>query len=95
MENKTIQSVRVSNMESTRGNLVANQFEIRTDDGVYFQSYSSIIAFISKNGETLLDETYWNYSKTTSKYRALFLGETTKETQEKIKSGEYKLVNLN
>lgn len=29
------------------------------------------------------------------KYRNQFLGETTKETQAKIDSGEYKLVNLN
>ena len=35
------------------------------------------------------------YSKTTSKYRNMFLGETTKETQKKINSGEYILTNLN
>ena len=63
-----------------------------------FLSYKSIIAVITRwPDETIteLDETYWNYSKTTSKYRSLFLGETTKETQAKIKSGEYKLKNLN
>ncbi len=42
-----------------------------------------------------LDQKYWNYSKTTSKYRNQFLGETTKETQAKINSGEYTLTDLN
>ena len=44
---------------------------------------------------TYLDKTYWNYSKTTSKYRNQFLGETTKETQAKIDSGKYILTDLN
>ena len=42
-----------------------------------------------------LDETYWDYSKTTGKYRNQFLGETKAETEKKIKSGEYQLVDLN
>lgn len=42
-----------------------------------------------------LDEKYWNYSKTTGVYRNIFLGETKKETENKIKSGEYKIINLN
>ena len=45
--------------------------------------------------QIVLDKTYWNYSITTSKYRNQFLGESTKETQAKINSGEYKLVDLN
>ena len=44
---------------------------------------------------TYLDKKYWNFSNTTSKYRNKFLNETTKETIAKIKSGEYKLVDLN
>lgn len=75
-------------------NGVPNQFRIRTDKGWIFQSYDSTIVAI-ENGQVYLDEVYWNYSKTTSKYRNLFLGETTKETEAKIKSGEYKLKNLN
>ena len=74
---------------------VANQFEIYTPKGVYFQSYHSIIAFKPHNGKTQLDEHYWDYSRTTSKYRNEFLRETTQETMHKIKEGEYKLVNLN
>lgn len=92
------------------GKAVANQFIIiDSDNNKYFQSYESVIVKIPRfTGYTVvnaiegeidtriqLDETYWNYSKTTSKYRNEFLGETTKETQEKINNGTYKLANLN
>lgn len=88
-------------MESQRsGKAVANQI-IVIDGGVStFFSYGTAIC--SKydnttpyNGKVLLDSEYWNYSKTTSKYRSQFLGETTKETQEKIDNGTYTLTNLN
>lgn len=65
---------------------------------IVFQSYNSIIAKQISNGwerTTILDEKYWNYSRTTSKYRSLFLGESTKETLSKIKDGKYRLANLN
>lgn len=90
-------SVYVSNMCSPNGSEVANQFEISTADGVYFQSYNSVIAFKpNKRGEKIkLDERYWDYSNTTGKYRNIFLNETKKETEAKIKSGVYELVNLN
>lgn len=82
-------------MESPRtGAPVANQFIINTDDGLYFQSYRSLIA-LKQNGKVYLDEYYWNYSRTTGKYRNKFLGENTAATQKKIKSGEYTLINLN
>lgn len=75
---------------------VPNQFEIKTPQGLHFQSYESIIAFIPNNSDKIqLDSYYWNYSRTTSKYRNLFLNETTKETQAKIDSGIYTLTNLN
>lgn len=75
---------------------VKNQFIIRTMDGVYFQSYNSIIAFIPADGSKIqLDPDYWDYSTTTGKYRNQFLNETKKETEAKIKSGIYELVNLN
>ena len=87
--------MKVSNLESSRGNTVPNQFEIRTDEGVFFQSYNSMICFVPRVGKTLLDETYWNYSKTTSKYRSIFLGEPTFETKKRIEDGTYLLTNLN
>ena len=71
----------------------------RFDEAVYFQSYDSIIArklFTVEHGVIIsLDEKYWDYSKTTSKYRNIFLGENKAETQKKIDSGEYILTDLN
>ena len=34
----------------------------------------------------------WDYSKTTGKYRNIFLEETKQETERKIKSGYYNIV---
>ena len=92
--------MKVASMKGKNGRAIPNQFIIKdegndgTVDIIYFQSYESIIVKITSS-ETLLDETYWNYSKTTAKYRNQFLGETTKETEKLIKDGVYKLVNLN
>ena len=87
--------MKVRNLESSRGNLIPNQFAIRNDGITYFQSYDSIIVKIEPDGQIYLDEYYWDYSRTTSKYRNIFLGNTTKECLENIKSGVYKLKNLN
>lgn len=97
--------MKVTNIKSSNGNAVPNRFIISdihvTVDGILlvdcdvFQSYDSIIAVRDLTGRIFLDEKYWNYSKTTSRYRSQFLGETTKETQAKIDNGTYKLVNLN
>ena len=73
---------------------VKNQFLIYHDSAIYFQSYNSIIAKKCDSG-TYLDERFWDFSRTTGKYRNLFLGETKKETEVKIARGEYRLVNLN
>jgi hypothetical protein len=86
--------MNVSNITNNNGNKVPNQFVISDNGANYFQSYESIIVKRS-NGKIELDSYYWNYSKTTSKYRNIFLGETTKETQKKINSGEYLLADLN
>lgn len=89
-------------MSSPRGGLVANQYIIQTEHGEYFQSYSSVIAFIPNQAQRehgdmkiVLDEKYWDYSTTTGKYRNMFLGESKADTQRKIDSGEYLLTNLN
>ena len=88
--------MKVTNLESNKGNTVANQFEIIGENGRYFQSYKSMIAFIPNDGgKTQLDAHYWDYSQTTGKYRNQFLGEDKKATEAKIKSGEYILTNLN
>ena len=86
---------KVENMTSQNGNYAPNQFIITDEQGdIYFQSYNSIIVKESK-GKTYLDSYYWDYSKATGKYRNIFLGETKKETEAKINSGEYILTDLN
>jgi hypothetical protein len=85
--------LNVTKTENFNG--VKNQFIISTKDGIYLQSYNSIIAFKSKDGKTYLDNYYWDYSKTTGRYRNMFLNETKKDTENKIKDGTYILTNLN
>ena len=86
--------MKVTNMLSTRGNKVPNQFIINNNGEEYFQSYKSIIAKKS-NGKIYLDNYFWDYSVTTGKYRNDFLGEGIAETRKKIASGEYILTDLN
>lgn len=87
--------MKAQNMTSSNGNSIPSQFIIRDKNGRYFQSYQSIIAFIDYEGNVSLDAKTWDYSRTTGKYRNIFLGETKKETEAKIKSGKYKIANLN
>jgi len=88
--------MKVTNLENNKGNTIANQFEISSPEGRYFQSYKSMIVFIPYHGGKIqLDSNYWDYSKTTGKYRNIFLGEDKKTTEKKIASGEYELTDLN
>ena len=77
------------------GNPVANQFVIMTKKGIYFQSYETIIAYKPDNGKIKLDSRYWNYSRTTTKYRNMFTGLDTNETKKAIIDKEITLTNLN
>ena len=61
----------------------------------YMFSYKTLIASREAGGDVFLDEKSWNCSATTNKHRCRFLGESGAETEKKIKSGKYKLVNLN
>lgn len=87
-------TTKTTNMISNKGNKIANQFIIYTTEGSIFQSYNSTIVKI-ENGKTYLDLNKWDYSKTTGKYRNIFLNENKKQTEEKIKNGEYILTDLN
>ena len=87
--------VRVENMKSPiTGRAIANQFIITIGSTTYFQSYRSVIVRKTPKGVTL-DKHYWDYSRTTGKYRNIFLNESKKETERKIESGVYKLADLN
>ena len=100
--------MKVENVtSSSNGNKVVNQFIITIDSSSVwgnfnkreiFQSYNSIIAVCTvwpDETRIELDREKWDYSRTTSRYRNQFLGETKAETQKKIDSGEYILTNLN
>jgi len=90
--------MKVQNIKNKTGHSVPNQFIITDEKGMeFFQSYNSIICKKPANAyeHIELDKETWDYSKTTSKYRNQFLGETTAEIKAKIKSGEYVLTNLN
>ncbi len=99
--------MKVRNMTNGKGRAIPNQFII-TDEGRgalgnfterrVFQSYDSVIVIITvwpDKTRIELDKTYWDYSVTTGKYRNQFLGETKRETEKKIRSGEYILTDLN
>ena len=65
----------------------------------WFQSYDVLVGkktYVSGVlTDTYLDPTYWDYSKTTGKYRNIFLGEKKKETEANLKEGKYRFFNLN
>ena len=100
--------MKISNLERlTNRNPIPNQFVIvesgkekkRTFDyKITFLSWETVIAVqiihYSKI-KTILDEKYWNYTTTTAKYRDIFLDSTPTITLKNIKSGIYKLKNLN
>ena len=70
--------------------LAPNKTIVKFDNGRVFQSYDSTICIIL-DGQTYLTRE-WNYSKTTGKYRNIFLGENLKATELQIKKCEYKLL---
>jgi hypothetical protein len=87
---QVIKHVKVSNINNR-----PNQFLIVTPDALYFQSYKTLIAMRDNDGKIFLDKSYWDYSRTTGKYRNIFLNENKKLTMERIKNNIYSLVDLN
>ena len=89
--------MKVVNMKSAKGRAIPNQFIVFDSEYTLFQSHNSTIVKITfENGvrKVLLD-LGWACSKTTSKYRNMFLGETTRETAKKLADGVYEMVDLN
>ena len=89
--------MKVSNMYSSNGNKVANQFVITLPENVtVFQSYNTVIAQ-NRNGTVVLDSKALDYSATTTKYLKQFLNtsDSKKQIQAKIKSGFYQVEDLN
>lgn len=50
--------MKVSNMKSTKGNKVANQFIIEFDNYTAFQSYNTLIAVYSHENDILYQSEY-------------------------------------
>jgi len=77
-----------------------NQWIIWTDNGNrYFKSYNSIIACVDNDNKITLNKWEWSYSATTLKYLKKFILLVTnkyivtkKEIEDKIKSGEFAVV---
>lgn len=84
--------MKVQNIQNNKGKSIPNQYIIEIDDGrKIFQSYDSIIAVKEYGKKTKLYPN-WNYSRTTSKCRSIFLNESTKETKKKIENNEYEMI---
>lgn len=65
--------LKVWNMESTSGRKVANQFVITTGGTYTLQSYDSTIVSIDFSNKLVIFYEDWDYSRTTGKYRNMFL----------------------
>lgn len=91
----------VKNLVSFNGNEVANQFEIKLDNGNrYFQSYQSVVA-CRRNGKYYVSR-LWDYSRTTSKYLYRWFELCGKsdlydrnEVRKAIANGSIELVDVN
>lgn len=88
--------MKVSNMFSSNGKQVPNQFIIDNGNKTVFQSYNTIVA-IKENGKVILDSKALEYSNTTLKYLKQFLNtnESKKSLYAKIESGFYTTSDLN
>ena len=85
-------------MTDIHGNIGRDQFIVTGPHFMAYKSHKTVIAKITTEFNeriVYLDREKWNHSKTVSKYRDVFLGETKAETEEKIKSGKYRMINLN
>jgi|WetSurMetagenome_2_1015567.scaffolds.fasta_scaffold04048_23 hypothetical protein len=90
--------IKITNIIGNSGEAVKNQFVIYDENKTIFQSYDSIICVkeqLIDCQKITLDKNVWDYSRTTSKYRNIFLGLDTKTTKRNIESGKFALDDLN
>ena len=91
--------MKTYHLKTNQGNNAVNQVVIQSEDrwghGVStFQSYQTIMAHIDCEGTVTLDKSY-PYSRTTSRYLNQFLSVTSKDRDNFVKSGAYKIADLN
>lgn len=90
--------MKVEQMINSRGNGAMNQFVIEGEGKLVFQSYSSMIAEIDYNSNTITIGSDWDYSRTTGKHRNIFFSDYAnlsgladkKGLQKAIDEGSYK-----
>jgi|SaaInlLV_10m_DNA_3_1039740.scaffolds.fasta_scaffold07266_5 hypothetical protein len=79
-----------------------NQFELRFESGIVFQSYDSVIVIKffhdDKLPKSISNQIFfgkdWNYSSTTSKYRNKFLSRDSKWCQEQVTLNKIKVLEI-
>ena len=67
-----VASFTVEQMINNRGNGAMNQFVLRGDNKIIFQSYDSTIAVVDRDDNTVTIFPDWDYSVTTGKHRNIF-----------------------
>tara|TARA_B110000971_G_scaffold68881_1_gene70582 strand:+ start:77 stop:385 length:309 start_codon:yes stop_codon:yes gene_type:complete len=94
--------IGVEQMTSRSGNVVPNQTILSDMTGKTFVSYGSKIVYQSKDRasdglplEIIVDENYWDYSRTTGKYRNEFMNMGVQDVRNYIKEGRIQVGNLN
>ena len=94
--------IGVENMTSRSGNIVPNQVILSDMTGKTFVSYGSKIVYKSKDRaddglplEIVMDDRYWDYSRTTGKYRNEFMNMGVQQVRDHIKTGRIKIGDLN
>lgn len=87
--------MKIENLVNARGNKVANQIKVTTNNKTYFQSYNSVVASIDRRTGKVQLYKDWNYSNTTRKHLYKFLGDygyknlyNKKAVEAAIKAGE-------
>ena len=94
--------IGVEQMTSRSGNVVPNQTILSDMTGKTFVSYGSKIVYQSKDRasdglplEIIVDENYWDYSRTTGKYRNEFMNMGVQDVRDHIKEGRIQVGTLN
>lgn len=76
-------------MNTLVSSMANNQYIVNTSEGIYFQSYDSLIGFKPNDGSTPTLTSKWDCSATTLRYTKQFLGTTAskKEIEQMINEG--------
>ena len=91
----SILAIKVVNAPTEYGGVSMEKFYIYVPQGIILQCFGENIAFIDNAGQIVLDINNWNKSRVVSDYRKRFLREGKRDTDKKIASGEYLLLDLN